>query len=159
MKRPLSRRTFLEVLGVGASAIALHESLMPGIAHAATGEPRFVLVAYMGGGWDQLLAFDPRDQTLPQFTQSQAYTPGTGSGIYPAYDEAALEDAALRATLNTTPVGNGGARTGCGHGAQALRCPRDPAQVDGAGSKPPVKPVASQHRSPAALSCPAGRAS
>ncbi|MFL5321449.1 MAG: DUF1501 domain-containing protein [Myxococcaceae bacterium] len=107
----MKRRTFLEILGLTGGAMVLKQSLWPNEALAAPSSPQFLVVAYFGGGWDQLLALDPRDQTDARFVKAAAYAKN-GSGIYPAYDEAALADAALKQTMGLTPVGSGGARTG-----------------------------------------------
>jgi uncharacterized protein (DUF1501 family) len=98
-----TRRDFLEICGTGLSAIALRSVLFPAEALAAAPNPnKYFLFCYFSGGWDQLMALDPRDQTLPQFQQAAAYA-ATGSGIYPAYD--LLTDPTTKALLASNPSG------------------------------------------------------
>jgi uncharacterized protein (DUF1501 family) len=76
--------------------------LWPSRAEAATPPAGYLLFCYFSGGWDQLLALDPRDATLPEFQQAKAYGAG-GSGIYPAYGM--INDAGVRALLANNPSG------------------------------------------------------
>ena len=75
-----NRRDFLKIATAGAVLPSL--GVLPGILHAAspTITDRYFVFAYFSGGWDGLLALDPRDPTV--------FTPGTVSttGIQPAYD-------------------------------------------------------------------------
>ncbi len=79
-----SRRNLLEIVSLAAGGLALRTTPL-GTAYAASPEPHFLILAYFGGAWDQLLALDPRDATLP------AYKIGTNNktptGIFPAYSE------------------------------------------------------------------------
>ena len=89
-----SRRRVLETAGLAAGAVTLRTMLWPSRAEAAAAPAGYLLLCYFSGGWDQMLALDPRDATAPQFQQQQAYAAG-GSGIYPAYDK--LTDAGVKA--------------------------------------------------------------
>lgn len=75
-----NRRDFLKIATAGAVLPSL--GVLPGILHAAspTITDRYFVFAYFSGGWDGLLALDPRDPTV--------FTPGAVSttGIQPAYD-------------------------------------------------------------------------
>jgi len=55
----VTRRTFLETVGIGAGAVVLHR-LVGANRPAHTGERRFVF-AQLAGGWDTLMSLDPRD--------------------------------------------------------------------------------------------------
>lgn len=83
--------------------LALREGLrrIP-MAHAEGPSSNLFLLVSMSGGWDQLLALDPRDNTDARFSESEARKPG-GTGIHPAYDRVA--EAETRALLATTPSG------------------------------------------------------
>lgn len=81
----ISRRRFLEIAGVAGGAVALRSTLLPSVARADDPTPQLFLACYFGGGWDQMLALDPRDNSNPMFQKEQAYSQ-SGSGIYPAYD-------------------------------------------------------------------------
>ena len=85
-----------------AGAVTLRTMLWPSRAEAAAAPAGYLLLCYFSGGWDQMLALDPRDATAPQFQQQQAYAAG-GSGIYPAYDK--LTDAGVKALLAQNPTG------------------------------------------------------
>lgn len=81
-----SRRRLLQVAGL-AGAVALlrrSERFIP-MAYADAPSANPLLLVYMRGGWDQMLALDPRDNTDPRFQDEAARKPG-GSGITPAYD-------------------------------------------------------------------------
>src|SRR5437660_11575769 len=97
-----SRRRVLETAGLAAGAVTLRTMLWPSRAEAAAAPAGYLLLCYFSGGWDQMLALDPRDATAPQFQQQQAYAAG-GSGIYPAYDK--LTDAGVKALLAQNPTG------------------------------------------------------
>jgi uncharacterized protein (DUF1501 family) len=100
----VSRRGLLHIGAVAGSVVALQRfggALR--LAHAdAPAAPQLLLVAYFGGGWDQLLALDPRDNTDPRFQRDAAYANG-GSGIHPAYDQ--VTDTAVKALLASNPSG------------------------------------------------------
>ncbi|MBS2018602.1 MAG: DUF1501 domain-containing protein [Deltaproteobacteria bacterium] len=103
MKNALHRRSFLQAALLAGGAVALHRALGPiKAAHADDPAPRLMLLVYFSGGWDQLLALDPRPNDDPRFSESQAYAPG-GSGIHPAYDQ--VLDPGVKAVLGTTPSG------------------------------------------------------
>lgn len=100
----LSRRGFLKVTSLASGAFLLERTLFGGgEAQAATGTPNFLLLVYFSGGWDQLLAFDPRDATQAayQWSGSGNMTPPS-SGIHPAYDVMAAGDTALNSVLTAT---------------------------------------------------------
>lgn len=84
--RGVSRRRFLEIAGLAGGAALLRSYWGAGDATASEDDPQILLVCYFNGGWDQLLAFDPRPNTLYKFTKAQAYGVN-GTGIYPAYQE------------------------------------------------------------------------
>jgi uncharacterized protein (DUF1501 family) len=96
-----SRRRFLEIAGLVGSGVLFRRAWLPE-AHAQTApaEPRFLLMVYFSGGWDQLLAFDPRDATAAahQYVAGKAPT----NGVYPAYTEVADRNAAVDAVLQAT---------------------------------------------------------
>ena len=56
----LSRRRFLEIAGLAGGALALRSFVLPSLATASPENPQLLLFCYLQGGWDQLLAFDPR---------------------------------------------------------------------------------------------------
>src|SRR5438876_388404 len=96
-KRPpsrLSRRSFLQVTTAASGALVLEETFLGHVAEAAGTPPQFLLMVYFDGGWDQLLALDPRDESDPAFQLPQA-AKSTGSGITPSYAELAKADAVL----------------------------------------------------------------
>ncbi len=94
-----TRRSFLEIAGLVGGGVLLRRSLL-GTAHAAAGDPKFLLLVYFSGGWDQLLAFDPRDATRPEYAFLAGKAPTTG--IYPAYGEMAAQDPAVAAVMAAT---------------------------------------------------------
>lgn len=99
----ITRRQLLETSGLAAGLVTLRTMLWPARAEAAgNAPPGYLLCCYFSGGWDQLLALDPRDQTRSQYQPAQAYLNG-GSGIYPAYDT--VVDANVRAVLSGNPPG------------------------------------------------------
>ncbi len=95
-----NRRRFLQIAGLAGGGLLLENTLLGGAAHAAEGAPKFMLMVYFGGGWDQLLALDPRDATLPQYQYSGDAAPT--SGIYPAYAESAAANPAVAAVMSAT---------------------------------------------------------
>jgi uncharacterized protein (DUF1501 family) len=102
--RPLSRRRFLEIAGLAAGGLALHDVLWPApaLAQAAPAGDQLLLLCYFSGGWDQLLVCDPRPHTDARFAGAAPYQSG-GTGIHPAYD--LVQDAAVRALLAAEPSG------------------------------------------------------
>ena len=74
-----TRRDVLKLLGAGAAAPAL--GFWPRLLHAAspTVTDRYFVFAYFSGGWDELLALDPRNPDLFN-TETEVST-----GINPAY--------------------------------------------------------------------------
>ncbi|MCI0570235.1 MAG: DUF1501 domain-containing protein [Myxococcaceae bacterium] len=97
-----TRRRFLEIAGLAAGGMALRTGVWPSEARAQAAPDGLLLVCYFAGGWDQLLALDPRDHTDPRFAGSAPYE-RTGTGIHPAYDQ--VTDAEVRQVLTTTPSG------------------------------------------------------
>ncbi|MEO1232053.1 MAG: DUF1501 domain-containing protein [Myxococcota bacterium] len=77
MKPSIHRRQLLKTLAGGAAGLAL-APLWPRLAQAQSTDPRRFLFAYFEGGWDQLLALDPRD---PSNTNPATHR------IEPAYDQ------------------------------------------------------------------------
>ncbi len=94
-----SRRTFLEIAGLLGGGVLLRHSIL-GEAQAAATDPKFLLLVYFSGGWDQLLALDPRDATQTQYKFVAGKAPTTG--IYPAYTEMAAGDPAVDAVMTAT---------------------------------------------------------
>jgi len=74
------RRDFLKLLSAGAVLPSL--ALLPRVLHAATPTvtDRYFVFAYFSGGWDGLVALDPRN--LDDFPDDRVTT----TGIQPAYD-------------------------------------------------------------------------
>ncbi|MCA9666863.1 MAG: DUF1501 domain-containing protein [Myxococcales bacterium] len=72
-----SRRTFLKGLGLGVGAMMLAPWRAMPLFAAGNAVNRRYIFCYMDGGWDQLLALDPRDPAT--------YTKSTHN-IEPAYD-------------------------------------------------------------------------
>ena len=81
-----TRRGFLEVLGLATGGLLLRNTPL-GTAYAAGTDPKFLLLVYFEGGWDQLLSLDPRNATLAQYQRQSGRAPT--SGIEPAYAETA----------------------------------------------------------------------
>jgi uncharacterized protein (DUF1501 family) len=100
-----SRRRFLEIMGVGAGVVALRSVLSPAKAFADSGNPQLLLFCYLSGGWDQLLAFDPRPYNQPKYQTNAMYSgPGT-TGIFPAYDW--VVDPGVESVLATPATASG----------------------------------------------------
>ncbi|MFL5453777.1 MAG: DUF1501 domain-containing protein [Myxococcales bacterium] len=97
-----TRRRLLETGTIAAGSVVLRTVLWPSSAEAATRPSGYLLLCYFNGGWDQLLALDPRDTTLPRFQQQSAYAPD-GTGIYPAYD--LVTDGVTKELLAANPTG------------------------------------------------------
>jgi uncharacterized protein (DUF1501 family) len=98
----LSRRSFLEILGVTGGGLVLQQTPLASQAFAQgmPTDPKYLLVVYFSGGWDQLLALDPRPQNDPQFQVIGGRTPT--SRIQPAYDLAAADDPGVAQVLAAT---------------------------------------------------------
>ncbi len=94
-----TRRSFLEIAGLLGGGVLLRKSIL-GEAEAQTATPKFLLLVYFSGGWDQLLALDPRDATQDKFKYLAGKAPT--SGIYPAYTEMAAGDPAVAAVMAAT---------------------------------------------------------
>lgn len=97
--RSLNRRRFLETLGMAAGGLFLSRLPM-GRALAQSAAPRFLLVVYFEGGWDQLLALDPRPANEARF-QRIGDKPPT-SGIEPNYAEAATRHPFVNQVMTAT---------------------------------------------------------
>ncbi len=97
-----TRRGFLEVMGLATGGFLLRSTPLGG-AFAQTADPKFMLMVYFEGGWDQLLSLDPRNATLPQYQRVGGARPT--SGIEPAYAQTAAEtpfvDTVMTATAGT----------------------------------------------------------
>jgi hypothetical protein len=104
MNNKISRRGLLGIMGVAGGVTLLRHAIshVPVASAAPEGQGAIFLLAYMSGGWDQLLALDPRDNTDPRFSEAGARAPG-GSGITPAYDR--ITEAATRELLASNPSG------------------------------------------------------
>jgi uncharacterized protein (DUF1501 family) len=97
----LPRRRFLEIAGLAGGGLLLRRALgREAWAQQAPAEPRFLLMVYFSGGWDQLLALDPRDASQPQHQYVAGKVPT--AGVYPAYAEAAARNTAVAAVMQAT---------------------------------------------------------
>ena len=76
----MNRRDFLVRTGLTAGALSLGDGLLARAAHAAGETDHYFVFCYYEGGWDQLLALDPRDPA--EFNEGNL--PETG--IQPAYE-------------------------------------------------------------------------
>ncbi len=94
-----TRRGFLEVMGLATGGFLLRQTPIGG-AFAQTADPKFMLLVYFEGGWDQLLALDPRNATLPQYQRVGGARPT--SGIEPAYAQTAAETPFVDAVMTAT---------------------------------------------------------
>jgi uncharacterized protein (DUF1501 family) len=94
-----TRRGFLEVLGLTTGGLLLRNTPL-GSAHAQSTEPKFLLLVYFSGGWDQLLSLDPRNATLPQYQRVGGARPT--SGIEPAYVQTAAETPFVDTVMTAT---------------------------------------------------------
>ncbi len=99
MKTPssLSRRRFLEIVGLAGGAVALRTGFTPFEARAADVPTRYLLSVYFSGGWDQLLILDPRSNV--QFSAANA----TQTRILPGYDR--VQDPWVEQVLAGNPSG------------------------------------------------------
>lgn len=97
MNPTLSRRRLLKALGATGAALFLKD-ILPAYAEplpAGARPPLFLHVTF-DGGWDQLLALDPRD--------NRGFATVSGP-IYPAYGLLAAADPELDALLTSNPSG------------------------------------------------------
>lgn len=101
-----TRRNFLEIVGLATGGFLLQRTLI-GDAVAQSAEPHYLLMVYFDGGWDQLLALDPRNATETQFHRISGALPT--SRIEPAYQQVANNDAQVAAVLSST--GGSGVQT------------------------------------------------
>lgn len=76
----MNRREFLWRTGLATGALTLGGGLFGRLAHAAVEKDRYFVFCYFEGGWDQLLALDPRDPA--DFNEGNMRE----TGIQPAYD-------------------------------------------------------------------------
>lgn len=95
-----TRRGFLEVMGLATGGFLLRNTPLGGNAFAQTVDPKFLLLVYFEGGWDQLLSLDPRNATLPQFNRVGGARPT--SGIEPAYAQTAAETPFVDTVMTAT---------------------------------------------------------
>lgn len=98
-----TRRSFLEVMGLAAGGFAMRRTLI-GSALAAGEKPKFLLLVYFEGGWDQLLGLDPRNASLAKYQRVGGRAPTTG--IEPAYAQSA-EETPFVADVMTATGGTG----------------------------------------------------
>ena len=98
-----TRRGFLEVMGLATGGLLLRNTPL-GNAYAQSADPKFMLLVYFEGGWDQLLSLDPRNATLPQYQRVSGRAPT--SGIEPAYVQTA-NDTPFVDTVMTATGGTG----------------------------------------------------
>ncbi|MBK7857041.1 MAG: DUF1501 domain-containing protein [Archangiaceae bacterium] len=96
-----SRRSFLEIASLLSGGLFFKETFLGNAARAAGADPQFLVMAYFGGGWDQLLALDPRDATAAQYQYAAARAAG-GSGIYPAYADMLAGDVLMQPAMTAT---------------------------------------------------------
>lgn len=96
-----SRRNFLEIASLAGGGLFFRETFLGNVAHAQATTPKFLVMAYFGGGWDQLLALDPRDATAAAYQYNAARAAG-GSGIYPAYQEMLAGDPLMQPAMTAT---------------------------------------------------------
>jgi hypothetical protein len=90
---PLDRRSFLRIMGLGAAGCLVQSQWSPRLLHAADlDDAPFLIFASFDGGWDQLLALDPRHHGL---------FGGTSGGIQTGYDVIAASDATTDALLSS----------------------------------------------------------
>ncbi len=94
-----TRRGFLEVMGLATGGFLLRSTPLGG-AFAQTADPKFMLMVYFEGGWDQLLSLDPRNATLPQYQRVGGARPT--SGIEPAYAQTAAETPFVDTVMTAT---------------------------------------------------------
>ncbi len=95
----VSRRSFLEVMGLATGGMLLRQTPLGG-ALAQTADPHFMLMVYFDGGWDQLLSLDPRNAKLAQYQRVAGARPT--SGIEPAYAQTAAETPFVDTVMTAT---------------------------------------------------------
>jgi uncharacterized protein (DUF1501 family) len=93
-----TRRGFLEGVGLATGGFLLRSTL--GEAFAQPADPKFLLMVYFDGGWDQLLSLDPRNDALPQYQRVGGRAPT--SGIEPAYQQTAAATPFVDAVMTAT---------------------------------------------------------
>lgn len=92
-----TRRRLLATAGLGVAGLALRDAWLPRAAQAAPANDRLFVFAYFEGGWDVLMALDPRDparndpaasgidlawQKLPARWATMGWNgPGSGDGL------------------------------------------------------------------------------
>lgn len=82
-----SRRGFLQVMGAAGGGLLVQQTPFGSEAQAQSADPKFLLLVYFEGGWDQLLALDPRPANVAKYQRVGGRAPT--SGIEPAYGEVA----------------------------------------------------------------------
>lgn len=107
MSKSNSRRNFMKSLGLMAGGVMLHDVWSPKLARAASGDPKLLLFVYFSGGWDQLLALDPRNANDARFKPTSTTPPP--SGIDPAYDDTAAATPFVKTVMTAT--GGSGVQT------------------------------------------------
>ncbi len=98
----LSRRRLLEIGTAAGGGLLLDSMFTPSRVLASTEDPQLLLFCYFQGGWDQLLAFDPRPNDAPQF-QLEAASKAGGTQIAPVYQ--LLSEKRVTDVLLTNPSG------------------------------------------------------
>lgn len=94
-----TRRRFLEIAGLAGGGVLLNTSLMPRNARAqqAPAQDGLLLAVYFNGGWDQLLALDPRDHTDARFGTESGFR---ASGVQTAYN--IVTDSGVQSVMSAT---------------------------------------------------------
>jgi hypothetical protein len=126
----LSRRSLLRAALGGGVTLGLGGLGLR--AARADGGQNLLLSVYFSGGWDQLLALDPRPSNAPKFSGNAPYE-GGGSGIHPAYgnvNEGWMDDV-LSATGGSGIQEAGGLRLGPAIAPELLAHAADLAVVRG----------------------------
>lgn len=97
-----SRRRFLEIGTAATGGLLLNSMFSPARVLASPEDPKLLLFCYFQGGWDQLLAFDPRPNDAPQF-QLEAASKIGGTSIAPVYQM--IQDTRVTDVLIGNPSG------------------------------------------------------
>lgn len=99
-----TRRRMLQTLGLGTAGFLFKDLLFAdGRARADAGSPpKIIIFCYFSGGWDQLMALDPRPCAFGS-TGAQLF-PQAGSSIDPGYDQIADTTADVSSDGLTTKV-------------------------------------------------------